>query len=254
MPQDPDWILPDNSLNMELYYKDHLLLIEDGNTKFSKSIMETLQVVLSPQSSSQSSSSPQSLSATATPFNPECHIFLLDTPTGQPKFQALPASRPFRRVFSWTLKTTFEHMLCAKPTKLIASRTSVSSSSEIPQLSQLKFQKSFSILLPFLYAVTLHVLFLFCPLLHPQLTPRFLLLHLHLAIFEFVLVFSIFLGRFLTLCMKTYHTALTVYHLNFLGKSFKWFLLYCFSHSYYSYLIVFFWVAQTKNHFKVKSP
>ena len=89
MPQDPDWILPDNSLNMELYYKDHLLLIEDGNTKFSKSIMETLQVVLSPQSSSQSSSSSQSLSATATPFNPECQIFLLDTPTGQPKFQVI---------------------------------------------------------------------------------------------------------------------------------------------------------------------
>ena len=89
MPQDPDWILPDNSLNMELYYKDHLLLIEDGNRKFSKSIMETLQVVLSPQSSSQSSSSSQSLSATATPFNPECQIFLLDTPTGQPKFQVI---------------------------------------------------------------------------------------------------------------------------------------------------------------------
>ena len=173
MPQDPDWILPDNSLNMELYYKDHLLLIEDGNTKFSKLIMETLQVVLSPQSSSQSSSSSQSLSATATPFNPECHIFLLDTPTGQPKFQALPASRPFRRVFSSPLKTTFEHMLCAKPTKLIASPTSVSSSSEIPQLSQLKFQKSFSILLPFLYAVTSPCTLPFLSSLTPTAHPSF---------------------------------------------------------------------------------
>ena len=49
--QDPDWTLPDNSLNMELYYKDHLHLIENGNMKFSKLIIETLQGVLSPQSS-----------------------------------------------------------------------------------------------------------------------------------------------------------------------------------------------------------
>ena len=33
MCQDPDWTLPDNSLNMELYYKDHLHLIENGNMK-----------------------------------------------------------------------------------------------------------------------------------------------------------------------------------------------------------------------------
>ena len=51
MRQDPDWTLPDNSLNMELYYKDHLHLIENGNMKFSKLIIETLQGVLSPQSS-----------------------------------------------------------------------------------------------------------------------------------------------------------------------------------------------------------
>ena len=51
MRQDPDWTLPDNSLNMELYYKDHLQLIENGNIKFSKLIIETLQDVLSPQSS-----------------------------------------------------------------------------------------------------------------------------------------------------------------------------------------------------------
>ena len=107
MRQDPDWTLPDNSLNMELYYKDHLHLIENGNMKFSKSIIETLQDVLSPQSSQSSSSSSylsqsslirlpppsslprsnllsaqplsqssssQSLSATATPFNPK-HFF-----------------------------------------------------------------------------------------------------------------------------------------------------------------------------------
>ena len=51
MRQDSDWTLLDNSLNMELYYKDHLHLIENGNMKFSKLIIETLQDVLSPQSS-----------------------------------------------------------------------------------------------------------------------------------------------------------------------------------------------------------
>ena len=55
MRQDPDWTLPDNSLNMELYYKDHLHLIENGNMLFSKSIIETLLDVLSPQSSQSSS-------------------------------------------------------------------------------------------------------------------------------------------------------------------------------------------------------
>ena len=42
MRQDPDWTLPDNSLNMELYYKDHLHLTEDGNMEFSKLIIQTL--------------------------------------------------------------------------------------------------------------------------------------------------------------------------------------------------------------------
>ena len=102
MRQDPDWTLPENSLTMELYYKDHLHLIEDGNMKFSKSIVETLQDVLSPQSSSSyllqsslirslppssltrsnllsaqplsQSSSSQLLSTTATPFNPKHQI------------------------------------------------------------------------------------------------------------------------------------------------------------------------------------
>ena len=56
MHQDLDWPLPDNSLNMELYYKDHFHLIENRNIKFSKLIIETLQDVLSPQSSQSSSS------------------------------------------------------------------------------------------------------------------------------------------------------------------------------------------------------
>ena len=55
MGQDPDWTLPDNSLNMELYYKDYLHLIGNGNMKLSKLIIEALQDVLSPQSSQSSS-------------------------------------------------------------------------------------------------------------------------------------------------------------------------------------------------------
>ena len=54
--QDPDLTLPDNSLNMELYYKDHLYLMENGNIKFSKLVIEKLEDVLSPQSSQSSSS------------------------------------------------------------------------------------------------------------------------------------------------------------------------------------------------------
>ena len=86
------------------------------------------------QTLSQLSSS-QSLSATATPFNPKCQNFLLDTPTAPPKLQTLPASPSFRQVFSSPLKTTSDHMSPAKPTKLITSPTSVSSSSETPQSS-----------------------------------------------------------------------------------------------------------------------
>ena len=105
MCRNTDWTLPDNSLNLELCYKDHFDLIENGNMKFSKLIIETLQDVLSPQSSQSSSSylsqsslirspppssltrsnllsaqplpqssSSQSLSATATPFNPKRQI------------------------------------------------------------------------------------------------------------------------------------------------------------------------------------
>ena len=42
MSQDPDWALPENSLKMQLYYKDHLHLNENRNIKFSKLIIETL--------------------------------------------------------------------------------------------------------------------------------------------------------------------------------------------------------------------
>ena len=41
----PDWTLPDNSLNMQLYHKDHLHHIESRNVKFPKSITETLHDV-----------------------------------------------------------------------------------------------------------------------------------------------------------------------------------------------------------------
>ena len=130
MRQDPDWTLPDNSLNMELYYKDHLHLIENGNMKFSKLIIETLQDVLSPQSSQSSSSylsqsslsrspppssltrsnlpsaqplpqssSSQSLSATATPFNPKHQIIFHNSPTAPPKSQTLLHHHPFLKIF-----------------------------------------------------------------------------------------------------------------------------------------------------------
>ena len=49
MRQDPDWTLPDNSVNKELYYKDRFHLTENGDMKFSKLVIETLQGVLSPQ-------------------------------------------------------------------------------------------------------------------------------------------------------------------------------------------------------------
>ena len=163
MRQDPDWTLPDNSLNMELYYKDHLRLTENGNMKFSKLIIETLQDVLSPQSSQSSSSylsqsslirSPppsslarsnllsaqplsqsslsQSLSATATPFNPKHQIIFHNSPTAPPESQTLTASPPFRQDFSSSLKTTSDHISSAKPTKFIISPTSTSSSTDTP--------------------------------------------------------------------------------------------------------------------------
>ena len=171
MHQDSDWTLPDNSLNMELYYKDHLHLIENGNMKFSRLIIETLQDVLSPQSSKSSSSylpqsslirppfpssltrsnvlsaqplsqsfSSQSLSATATPFSLKHQIIFHNYPTAPPKSQTLTASSPFPQDCSSSLKTTSDHMSSAKPTKLITSPTSASSSTDTPQSSQIQFQ------------------------------------------------------------------------------------------------------------------
>ena len=87
--------------------------------KFSKQIIETLQDVLSPQSSQSSSqpylirspppsfltrpnllsaqplpqsSSSQSLSATATPFDPKHQTIFHDSPTAPPKSQTLTAN------------------------------------------------------------------------------------------------------------------------------------------------------------------
>ena len=163
-----DWTLPDNSLNMELYHKDHLYLTENGNMKFSKLIIETLQDILSPQSSQSSSclsnlfsaeplsqsSSSQSLSATATSFNPKHKIIFHNSPTAPPKSQTLTASPPFRQDFSSSLKTTSDHMSSAKPTKLITSPTSASSSTDTPQSSQIQFQPPSTIPLPLLSTVT----------------------------------------------------------------------------------------------------
>ena len=141
MHRGPDWTLPDNSLNMELYHKDHLYLTENGNMKFSKLIIETLQGVLSPQSSQSSSSylsqssliispppsplprsnllsaqllfpsfSSQSLPATATPFNPKHQIILHNSVTAPTKSQTSTASPPFRQDFSSSIKTTSDHV------------------------------------------------------------------------------------------------------------------------------------------------
>ena len=64
---DPDSTLPDKLLNMKLYYKDQLQLIESESIKFSKSIIESLQDVLSRQSSPQLSSSCLSQSLIISP-------------------------------------------------------------------------------------------------------------------------------------------------------------------------------------------
>ena len=153
--------------------------------KFSKLVTETLQDVLSPQSLQSSSSylsqsslsrlSPasslhrsnllsaqplsqsslsQSLSATATPFNPKHQIIFHNSPTAPPKSQTLTASPPFRQDFSSSLKTTSDHMSSAKPTKLITSPTSASSSTDTPQSSQIQFQPPSNIPLPLLSTVT----------------------------------------------------------------------------------------------------
>ena len=56
--------------------------------------------------------------------------------------------------FSSSLKTTSEHMLSAKPTKLITSPTSASSSTDTPQSYQIQFQPPSTISLPLLSTVT----------------------------------------------------------------------------------------------------
>ena len=137
--------------------------------KFSKSIIETLPDVLSPQSSQSSSPylsqsslirspppsslirskllsaqplpqsfSSQSLLATATPFNPKHQIIFHNSPIAPLKSQTLTASLPLSlktTSFSSSVKTTSDHMPSAKPTKLIISPTSTSSSTDTPQSS-----------------------------------------------------------------------------------------------------------------------
>lgn len=46
MHQNLDLTLLDSSLNMELYHKNHLYLIKNGNIKFLKLIIETLQDII----------------------------------------------------------------------------------------------------------------------------------------------------------------------------------------------------------------
>ena len=185
MRQDLDWTLPDNSLIMELYYKDHLLVIKNGNMKFSKLMTETLQNVLSPQSSQLSSSylsqsslnrSPlpsslprssllsgqpffqsssfQSLSATEIPVNPKYQIILHNSLTASPKSQTLTASPQFRLDISSSLKTSSDHMSSAKPTKFITSPTSASSSANTPRSFQIQFQQPSNIPHPLLSTIT----------------------------------------------------------------------------------------------------
>ena len=105
--------------------------------------------LVSAQTLSQSSSS-QSLLATATPFNPKHQIILHNSPTAPPKSQILTASPPFRQDLSSSLKTTSDHMSSAKPTTLITSSTSASSSTDTLQSSQIQFQPLSTIPLPLL--------------------------------------------------------------------------------------------------------
>ena len=87
-------------------------------------------------------------------LQPEMPIFLVNSPIASSKLQTLTASPPARQDFSSALKTTSDNMPSAKPTKLINSPTSASSSSDTPDLSQLKFQPPFIIPLPLLSTAT----------------------------------------------------------------------------------------------------
>ena len=44
---DPDWVLPDGTLNTSYYFHDHLHLVEEGDEKFAKSIYEIITKVYS---------------------------------------------------------------------------------------------------------------------------------------------------------------------------------------------------------------
>ena len=80
-----------------------------------------------------------------TPFNLKCQQFLLDTPTAPPNFQTLPASVTYCQVFFSPFKTTSDHMSSTKPTRVITSPTSISSSSKTVQSCHVKFQPPYSI-------------------------------------------------------------------------------------------------------------
>ena len=180
--QDPEWTLLDSSLNMKLYYKDQLHLTENGNMKFSKLITETLQDILSPQSSQSSSClsnllsaeplsqspSSQSLSATAPSFNPKHKIIFHNSPTAPPKSQTT-ASPSFCQDFSSSRKTTSDHMSSAKPTKLKKLHQPL----HLLQLilhSHLEYNFNHHLTLHFHFHLLqhLHVILLFHPLLYSQ--------------------------------------------------------------------------------------
>ena len=68
--------------------------------------------------------------------------------------QTLTASPPFHQDFSLLLKTTSDHISSVKPTKLITSPTSASSSTDTPQSFQIQFQPPSNIPLPLLSSIT----------------------------------------------------------------------------------------------------
>ena len=146
--------------------------------------------IFSVETISQSFSS-QSLSATATPFNPKCQNFWLNSLAAPLKFQTLTASPPFHNVFSSPLKITSDHKPFAKPIELITPPISAFSSFEPLQSSQLKFQPTSSIPLPLLYIVTSPCTSYFSipSYTHSSLlTHHFLLLYLHLGIILHLIV------------------------------------------------------------------
>ena len=79
---------------------------------------------------------------------------MLNSPTAPRKSQTLTASPPFLQDFSSSLKKTSDHMPSAKPTKLMTSPTSASSSTDTLQSYQLNFRPPSNIPLPLLSTVT----------------------------------------------------------------------------------------------------